>query len=155
MAGLNNPLTSWLKRRGRRRKQGHPAGLLRTQRGRKDGQPRWVVATLWCAGLVLLLSLGLLGRLAFFPPPTAEVAVTDRHAEQQAECEQAARGKLVHPDSYKRVSRFDETADDGAQRTFQWTFTGRNSRGGTGRGTAVCKASNYLHMATVDVRELN
>jgi len=104
MAGLNNPLSSWLKRRSRRRKQGNPAQAqrtqarssrhldrsLRTQRGRKEGQPRWVVAALWGTGLILLLSLGLLGKLAFFPTPTPEVAVKDRRPEQQAECEKLA-----------------------------------------------------------------
>jgi hypothetical protein len=169
MAGLNNPLSSWLKRRSRRRKQGNPAQAqrtqerssrhldrsLRTQRGRKDGQPRWVVAALWCTGLILVLSLGLLGKLAFFPTPTPELAVKDRRPEQQSECEKLASSKLLYPDSYKRVSRFAETADDGAQRTFQWTFTSRTNQGGTGQGAAVCKASNHLQMATVEVRQVN
>ncbi len=169
MAGLNNPLTSWLKHLSRRRKQGNPAlgqrtqtrssrhlaGLPQPQRGRKDGQRRWVVATLWCSGLILLLSLGLLGKLAFFPTPTPEVAVTDRLAEQLAECEKLARVKLVYPDSYKRVSRLVETADDGAQRTFQWTLTARNRQGGTSQGSAVCKASNYLNIATVEVKKVD
>lgn len=155
MAGLNHPLTSWLKRRGRRHKQGHPAGFQRTRSGRKEGPPRWVVATLWCTGLILLLSVGLLGKLAFFPTPTPEVAVMDRRPEQRTECEKLASTKLAYPDSYKRVGSFVETADDGAQRIFQWTFTARTSQGGTRQGTAVCKASNYLQVATVDVRQLN
>ncbi|MEA5441424.1 hypothetical protein [Cyanobium gracile] len=83
------------------------------------------------------------------------MAVTDRHAEQKAECEKLARSKLVYPDSYKRVSGFVKTADDGAQRTFQWTFTSRNNQGGMGRGAVVCKANYYLKMATVDVRQVN
>ncbi len=79
----------------------------------------------------------------------------DRRSDQQAECEKLATGKLLHPDSYKRVSPFDETADDGAQRTFQWTFTSRTNQGGTGTGSVICKASNHLQMATVDVRQVN
>jgi hypothetical protein len=169
MAGLSNPLTSWLKRRSRRRQQGKPAQSqktqarrsrplarsLRTKKGRNDGKPRWVVAALWSTGLILLLSLGLLGKLAIAPTPAPEVAVKDRRPEQQAECEKLASNKLLYPDSYKRVSPFDETADDGAQRTFQWTFTSRTNQGGTGQGSAVCKASNHLQMATVEVRQVN
>jgi hypothetical protein len=83
------------------------------------------------------------------------VVVTDRHPEQKAECEKLASSKLLYPDSYKRVSPFDETADDGAQQTFQWTFTSRTNQGGTGQGSAVCKASNHLQMATIDVRQVN
>jgi hypothetical protein len=169
MAGLSNPLMSWLKRRSRRRRQRNPAQSqktqarrsrpltrsLRTQKGRNDGKPPWVVAALWCSGLILLLSLGLLGKLAFFPTPTPEVVVTDRRPEQQAECENLASDKLLYPDSDKRVSPFEEAADDGAQRTFQWTFTSRTNQGGTGKGSAVCKASNHLQMATVEVRQVN
>ncbi|MBW4532164.1 MAG: hypothetical protein KME02_15880 [Aphanothece saxicola GSE-SYN-MK-01-06B] len=110
---------------------------------------------LCCTGLVLLVSLGLLGRLAFLPTPTPEVAVKDRRPEQQAECEKLASSKLLHPDSYKRVSRFDETGDDGAQRTFQWTFTSKTNKGSTGKGSVICKASNHLQMATVEVRQVN
>ncbi|WP_216905150.1 hypothetical protein [Synechococcus sp. CCY 0621] len=110
---------------------------------------------LCCTGLVLLASLGLLGRLTFLPDPAPEVTVKDRRSEQQAECEKLASSKLLYPDSYKRISRFDETADDGAQRTFQWTFTSRTNQGGTGQGSAVCRASNHLQMATVEVRQVN
>jgi hypothetical protein len=83
------------------------------------------------------------------------VAVKDRRPEQQAECENLASDKLLYPDSDKRVSPFEEAADDGAQRTFQWTFTSRTNQGGTGKGSAVCKASNHLQMATVEVRQVN
>ena len=158
MAGLSNPLTSWLKRRSRRRRQRNPAQSqktqarrsrpltrsLRTQKGRNDGKPRWVVAALWCTGLIRLLSLGLLGKLAFFPTPAPEVVVTDRHPEQQAECEKLASSKLLYPDRYKRVSPIDETADDGAQRTFQWTFTSRTNQGG-----ALAKVLSSARPATI------
>jgi hypothetical protein len=54
---------------------------------------------LWRTGLILVLSLGLLGKFAIFPTPTPEVVVMDRHPEQKAECEKLASRKLLYPDS--------------------------------------------------------
>ncbi len=55
-------------------------------------------------------------------------------------------GRLTNP--------FSEPSDDDAQRTFAWTFTSRTKEGATGRGSARCKASNHLHLATMEVRQV-
>lgn len=106
------------------------------------------------SGLILAVTIGLLVKLAFSNQPSPELAMKDRRPEQQADCEQLVKNKLLHPASYKLTSPFTKTGDDGAQRTFAWTFTSRTKDGGTGSGSAVCKASNHLPIVTIEVRQV-
>lgn len=106
------------------------------------------------SGVILAVTIGLLVKLAFPTEPSPEQAMKDRRPEQQQECEHLVKTKLLYPASYRLASRFAETRDDGAQRTFEWTFTSRTKDGATGRGLAVCKASNHLQMARIEVRQV-
>ncbi|WP_216918527.1 hypothetical protein [Synechococcus sp. CCAP 1479/9] len=106
------------------------------------------------SGVILAGTIGLLVKLAFPTEGSPEQALKARRLEQQQECEHLVKTKLLYPASYKLASRFSETRDDGAQRTFEWTFTSRSKDGATGRGLARCKASNHLHMATIEVRQV-
>ena len=106
------------------------------------------------SGVILSVTIGLLVKLAFPTEASPEQAMKTRRLEQKQECEHLVKNKLLYPASYKLASPFAETSDDGAQRTFQWTFTSRSNDGATGRGLAVCKASNHLHMATIEVRQV-
>lgn len=170
MAGLRGHAPwRWLKRLGRaknsdpsgppRQAQPHSSGRkarhLTRGRGRSRGTPRWRIALVCTSALILVAAIGLLGRLALTGHPSPELAIKDRRPEQQAECEQLVKNKLLHPASYRLTSRFAETADDGAQRTFAWTFTSRTGDGSTGKGSAVCRASNHLPMASIEVRQVN
>lgn len=169
MAGLSrHPLGLWLKRLGRSlspgqssqrpqpqpRRPGRKARRPHKRSPRSPGTPRWGLAALVASGLILTVTIGLLAKMAFSNEPSPELAIKDRRPEQQADCEQLVKNKLLHPASYKLASRFLETGDDGAQRTFAWSFTSRTQDGATGKGSAVCKASNHLPMATIEVRQV-
>jgi hypothetical protein len=52
------------------------------------------------------------------------------------------------------VSDLTETRDDGAQRTFEWTFSSRDTNGGTGMLSAVCKTTNRLRMTSIEFRQV-
>lgn len=168
MADLSNLLTAWLKRRRRLRKPRKPsptrkaptkrsyqlAKFQQLQQSRGPRKPRWVTVGLYSTGLIVLTSVGLLIKFAFSAPPPSTQAVKDRRPEQQAICEKLVKNKLHDPASYKLLNGFSETNDDRAQRTFEWTFSSRDTKGGMGKGAAICKASNHLQMATIEVKQV-
>jgi hypothetical protein len=94
----------------------------------------------------------MLAKLALPTPPSTATIVKDRRPGQLAACEKLAKIKLRYPASYKRVSEISETGDNGAQRTFEWTFSGQDNNGRRSNATAICNASNYMEMATVEVK---
>ncbi|MCP9931959.1 hypothetical protein KBY82_14345 [Cyanobium sp. AMD-g] len=94
----------------------------------------------------------MLGKFALSTPPSPAITVKDRRPEQLAECEKLAKNKLHYPANYKRVSEIIETEDNGAQRTFEWTFSGQNKNGSRRKATAICKANNYMQIATIEVK---
>ncbi|MCT0206564.1 hypothetical protein [Synechococcus sp. CS-1332] len=112
------------------------------------------MALFFSTGVILMASVGLLGKFAFSTPPSPATLIKDRRPEQQAACEKLVKNKLLYPASYKLVSGFTETSADGAQRSFEWTFSSRDTNGGTGKGSATCKASNQLDMASIEVRQV-
>jgi hypothetical protein len=167
MVDQSNPLTSWLNRRRRRkphnpnlnrntrkRRSGPLPRILRFQRAQGSGKPRWVVALIGSLGVILIASVALLGKHAFSTPPSPTTLIEDRRPVQKAECVKLVKLKLLYPASYKMVSDFTETRDDGAQRTFEWTFSSRDTNGGTGMLTAVCKTTNHLRMTSIEFRQV-
>ena len=60
------------------------------------------------SGLILAVTIGLLVKLAFSNQPSPELAMKDRRPEQQADCEQLVKNKLLHPASYKLTSPVHE-----------------------------------------------
>ena len=167
MVDPNNPLTSWLNRRRRRkprnpnlnrntqkRRSGPLSKLLRFQRANGAGKPRWVIVLLCSLGVILIASVGLLAKYAFSTPSSPTTLIEDQRPQQKAACEQLAKKKLIYPASYKLVSDLTETRDDGAQRTFEWTFSSRDTNGGTSMLSAVCKTTNHLRMTSTEFRQV-
>lgn len=103
-------------------------------------------------GMICIVSVGMLVKFAISTTPSSATIVKDRRLGQQAECEKLAKIKLRYPASYKRVSEISETGDNGAQRTFEWTFSGQDSNGSRSNVTAICNANNYMQMATVEIK---